>query len=267
MLRISWAAVATSSGFRYDPSMSITALATLPRERSEYPPIVLVHGAANSASVWVFWQRELAQRGWASYAVNLRGHGGDDDTDVSHATMDDYADDVGAFVGELSRPPVLLGWSMGGLVAMIGSTSGASRACIGLAPSVPADRVDASVELRRGVYTSEVYGITSSDPQHQPEMPDLDLEERTIALGSLCGESLLARDERQRGIVIRTLPCPLLIITGTEDRQAPRSRYSDMSLKSDQLSVERASHWGLVLSRRSVASAVPRVIDWIVLNS
>ena len=123
---------------------------------------------------------------------------------------------------------------------------------------------DPKVRQRRN---KSATAATLVDNGSQPEMPDLDLEERTIALGSLCGESLLARDERQRGIVIRTLPCPLLIITGTEDRQGPRSRYSDMSLKSDQLSVERASHWGLVLSRRSVASAVPQVIDWIVLNS
>jgi hypothetical protein len=28
------------------------------------PPVVLVHGAANSASVWTFWKRELSRQGW-----------------------------------------------------------------------------------------------------------------------------------------------------------------------------------------------------------
>jgi len=40
-------------------------------------------------------------------------------------------------------------------------------------------------------------------------MPDLDREERLVALSSLGPESLLARDDRQAGIMLGPLPCPL----------------------------------------------------------
>ena len=40
--------------------------AALPDRDSARPPIILVHGAANSASIWTFWQQELAAQGWAS---------------------------------------------------------------------------------------------------------------------------------------------------------------------------------------------------------
>ena len=177
--------------------------------------------------------------------------------------MDDYVGDVIALAGQLNDLPVLIGWSMGGLVAMMAAVEGKAAACITLAPSMPARRTDQSVELRYGEFTAEEYGITSRDPKEQPAMPDLDIEERAIALASLGRESRFARDQRKRGIIIESLPCPLLIVTGTLDTQWPGHRYDNLWLKADRLSVEGASHWGLVLNRRSLAKAVPDVLRWL----
>ncbi|MBI5287987.1 MAG: hypothetical protein HY873_03320 [Chloroflexi bacterium] len=58
----------------------------------------------------------------------------------------------------------------------------------------------------------------------------------------------------------------VLIVTGAEDRQWPRSKYDDLPdlpRTPEHLSVEGASHWGLVLSRRALAVLVPQVVDWI----
>ena len=86
---------------------------------------------------------------------------------------------------------------------------------------------------------------------------------RQVALASLGKESRYARDERQRGIVIESLPCPLLIVTGADDRQWPRERYRDLWLPADELTVDGASHWGLVLNRRALAALVPAVLAWL----
>ncbi len=156
---------------------------------------------------------------------------------------------------------------MGGLLAMMVASSGRCSACVALAPSTPARHIDPLVELHTGEFGAEEYGTTSRDPTEQPAMPDLDLEERKIALASLGGESLLARDERRRRIVIEALPCPLLIVTGAEDTQWPRERYDDLWLRADYLSVDGSSHWGLVLNRRALAQAIPAVLTWITGHS
>lgn len=241
----------------------ISVSTRLPLTTVDRPPIVLVHGAANSAPVWTFWQQMLASEGWASYAIDLRGHGGSDPLDLSGTSMHEYAADVRRLVDQLARPPILIGWSMGGLVAMMVAARGDVAACVGLAPSMPARTVDTSLPLRSGVFTAEEYGITSQNPDDQPAMPDLDREERQIALASLGTESRYARDERQRGIVIQSLPVPLLIVTGSEDQQWPRERYRDLWLSADHLIVEGASHWGLVLSRRALQHAIPSVLAWL----
>lgn len=235
----------------------------LPDTHASGAPFVLVHGAANSALVWTFWQRELAARGHVSHAIDLRGHGHSSACDLSRTSMQEYADDVCAFLETLAQPPVLVGWSMGGLVAMLAAQRAKARAIVGLAPSAPALVRDESVDLRAGEFDAAEYGVRLDDAGEQPAMFDLDAEERLIALASCGRESRYARDERAAGVVVASLPCPLLIVTSTADEQWTRSRYDGLHLPADHLSVDGASHWGLVLSRSVLASLVPDVLRWV----
>ena len=98
-------------------------------------PYVLVHGAANSSKVWTLWQQELAAVGSPSWAPDLRGHGDSPCSDLSEVSMADYEADVQSIIRQIGRPPVLVGWSMGGLVAMMVAASGVASACVTLAPS------------------------------------------------------------------------------------------------------------------------------------
>ena len=234
-----------------------------PDQATGYPPFVLIHGAANSAKVWTFWQRELAVNGYISHAIDLRGHGRNRPFDLSHTTMDDYATDVLEFAKQLSQPPIIMGWSMGGLVGMMVASQGPGVACVAIAPSLPAQQSDISVRLRTGEFGPEEYGIIDDDTADQPTMPDLDSEERALALASLSRESRLARDERRQGIVIESLPSPLLIVTGTADRAWPRERWDGHWLDAEFHEVKETSHWGLVLNRRALATAIPGVLDWL----
>jgi hypothetical protein len=97
-------------------------------------------------------------------------------------------------------------------------------------------------------------------------MPDLDREERAVALESLGAESRFARDERKAGIVIGDAACPVLIVTGTADKQWPRERYGDLPFPVELVDVRGASHWGLVLNRRLLSGIVSAVCGWLDKN-
>ncbi len=150
---------------------------------------------------------------------------------------------------------MLIGWSTGGLVAVARQVA----ACVVLAPNLPARAEHPAAPLREGEFGAEVYGILGRDSRQQPSMPDLELDERRLALASLGRESRLARDERARGVVVPFLGCPLLLVTGTADAQWPAPRYVDFPLPAQRLVAESASHWGLVLNRRKLDDLVPRV--------
>ncbi|MGH7326535.1 MAG: alpha/beta hydrolase, partial [Candidatus Rokuibacteriota bacterium] len=216
-----------------------------------------------SAAIWIFWPERLARLGWAWFALDLRGHGASAADDLAATTMADHADDVAALVRQLAPPPVLMGWSMGGLVALLAAARGSAEAWIGLAPSPPARTRGGALPLRGGTFGAEEDGIVSADPADQPTMPDLDLEERAVALGALAPESRLARDDRKAGIVITGLSCPALIVAGPGDVTFPPPTYADVPFAADRLEAAGASHWGLVLNRRVLATLVPAVCAWL----
>jgi len=227
----------------------LRALTLLAGDR-DGPPVILVHGAASSGRGWTFSQHELARRRWTSHAIDLRGHGASEVGDLGTTSMADYADDIVTLARTLRRPPILIGWSMGGLVAMMAAAMCDAQACVGLAPSTAARSRDRSIPLRAGVFGAEEHGIVDRDLDRQPSMADLDRDERVVALESLGLESRMARDERKAGIVIASLPWPVLIVTGSADTQWPRPRYADLPFAADHVEMSGASHWGLVLNRR-----------------
>ena len=88
--------------------------------KSETPrtPILFVHGAYVGAWCWeenfLDW---FAERGFPSYAVSLRGHGGSPGRgQLNDFGLADYAEDVARAAAQLPAPPVLIGHSMGALV-------------------------------------------------------------------------------------------------------------------------------------------------------
>lgn len=83
------------------------------------PELLFLHGL--SAGAWIWAERlmgGLAERGIASHAVSLRGHGASD----GHAARErfglkDYMADLNAAITALARPLALVGHSAGGMIA------------------------------------------------------------------------------------------------------------------------------------------------------
>lgn len=226
-------------------------------------PVLLVHGAVSSAPIWRRWVELLNAAGWATVALDLRGHGASDPVDLSDVGMDDYLDDVRRVARTLAAPPVVLGWSMGGLLALQFAAVEPSLGCIALAPSPPARERDHSIAIPRGVFDAAEYGITSLDPEHQRAMPDLDLDDRRLALRSLSLESWRARYERHAGVPVGDIPVPILLVIGEADRQFRPPTYDSFIFPADRLLVPGASHWGLVLGWQAIDYLREPVLDWL----
>lgn len=81
------------------------------------PPLLFVHGAFAGAWMWETFMPFLAEDGYRSYAVSLRGHGSSRGHDHIHwHSVADYVDDVGTVLRWLGEPAVLIGHSMGGFI-------------------------------------------------------------------------------------------------------------------------------------------------------
>ena len=85
------------------------------------PPLLLVPGASHGAWCWELWQEKLPELGWESHALSLRNHPDsypvEEETFRTKLKVTDYADDVAAVANQLPAPCVVVGHSMGGMVA------------------------------------------------------------------------------------------------------------------------------------------------------
>ncbi len=95
--------------------------ADTPTDGRERPPLLFVHGMGHGA--WCFaehWLPDAARRGFPAYAVSLRGHGGSGGhRRLGRTLLRDYVHDVLQTAVSLPRPPVLVGHSMGAVVAQL----------------------------------------------------------------------------------------------------------------------------------------------------
>src|SRR6202043_817899 len=81
---------------------------------------------------------------------------------VSGVSMTDYAADIARLCNELPEPPVLLGHSMGGLVAQLAARRADIQALVLLAPSPPWGVAGSSLEEAATAFGVQMLGPFSS---------------------------------------------------------------------------------------------------------
>jgi pimeloyl-ACP methyl ester carboxylesterase len=84
----------------------------------ENPLAILLHGGGQTRHSWGTTLNALAQRGWYTLAVDLRGHGDSEWAADGDYTLDAFAGDVLAISRGLDAPPALVGASLGGVASL-----------------------------------------------------------------------------------------------------------------------------------------------------
>ncbi|HEX4705688.1 MAG TPA: alpha/beta hydrolase [Pseudonocardiaceae bacterium] len=80
------------------------------------PPVVFLHGWAQSGRAWANQLTGPLSGEYRLVAADLRGHGDSSVPADGYDSADEWADDVRALLDYAGRPAVLVGWSYGGLV-------------------------------------------------------------------------------------------------------------------------------------------------------
>lgn len=196
------------------------------------PPLLLVPGLF--AGAWVFdrWQRLLADRGWTSYALDLRGHYGSRPVpDFGATPMADFVADAleaAAWLhGVHGEKPMIVGHSMGGLLAQKVAEAGAVQAAVFLCAAPP--RGISALTLRLlGKMVSRAGALAGGKPLMLTLEEDADLAlnkvppgERAAIHARMVPESGRAARDLALGAVqvdAQRVTCPVVCISSAEDR-------------------------------------------------
>jgi len=101
------------------------------------PPVVMIHGAFCGGWVFNDFAAPFTANGYDVRRPDLPGHGTDARTSVAGLSMSDYARHVASLAAALEAPPILIGHSLGGLVALLAAAQVRTAGLILLAPSSP----------------------------------------------------------------------------------------------------------------------------------
>lgn len=82
------------------------------------PGLVFAHGFGQTRRIWRPAMAELATAGWRCVSFDTRGHGDSDWSADGRYAANDFLNDLAAVVDAQPQPPVLVGASMGGLLAL-----------------------------------------------------------------------------------------------------------------------------------------------------
>ena len=202
---------------------------------SRNPPLLFVHGAAHGAWCWAeHFLGFFADRGFDAYALSLRGHGGSGGREwLRWTSVADYVDDVERVATGLPREPVVVGHSMGGMVAAQYLSRRRPPAAALLAPAPPggmprqwvrlsADNPWLTVEMLLTLEAGKMFSTPARARKFlfSPELGEDDLQRHAARLGR---ESIRALIELSwmRPDPARFRGTPLLVLGAARDYIIP----------------------------------------------
>ena len=234
-------------------------------------PIVLVHGSWGSSAMWMGYTQFLSQNGWDVYALDLRGHG-KSEGNIAGVTMEDYAQDVNQVITEHSiKNPVVVGHSMGGLVALMYATEHSAKAVVAI-DSSPTKEVQGEGEKKE--YPTEYSPMDAGMPADPMEimkaLPDIPQEKLMKMKGMLGMESGVARSDRKFGISIpkEKLPMPVLFVGGELGESVPfgigikTAEAMANYYGKDIVEIKGATHPGILIGEHAM-EAVEKIENWM----
>jgi pimeloyl-ACP methyl ester carboxylesterase len=206
---------------------------------SHKPPILFIHGAYHAAWCWEeHFLPHFAALGYEVAALSLRGHGdGVGRERIFQWRLADYLDDVLEAADQLSSPPVIVGHSLGGVLALMYLERRAAPAAVLLAPGAVGDmRRDALRWLVRHPWASIASFLTRDMrrllPTFRPHFfsPEAPRELAEGYMARMQEESyhVLTDQAKLKPPVLKEPRTPILIVRGEYD-SIPRRRHEAMA--------------------------------------
>ena len=246
--------------------------------------IVLIHGAFCGGWCFADVMTVFAERGWSCEAPDLPFHVSGPqrapDPRLAGLGIADYARDMAAVVGGLPEPPVIVGHSMGGLIAQQLAAAGLARAIVLLAPASPwgvLPSTEAEMNLAKGLMRAAPFwdkalnpslevakgdSLASLDPEGQRRVFEMFSPESGRALFELF--FWMFDNQRATTVAVTKVACPVLVISGSEDKViSPVTGRKIASLYANATFEEAAGRGHFLIMEEGAAGLAGRCADWL----
>ena len=247
--------------------------------------IVMIHGMWGGGWSWENYVKHFEKKGYHCITPALRFHDMDPNEtpnpQLGTTSLLDYAEDLEQEIHKLDVIPILMGHSMGGLLAQILGSRGLAKALVLLTPASPYGIMALKPSVIRSFWSvltkwgfwrkpmrqkfnEAVYSMLHLlTPEEQKETFDKFVYESGHA-GFEIGFWLF--DSRRAAKVDESkITCPVLVIAGAEDRITPASVVRQVANKYKAVSTykEFANHAHWVIAEPGWQEIAEYVSDWL----
>ncbi|MGO9137726.1 MAG: alpha/beta hydrolase [Syntrophales bacterium] len=250
--------------------------------------IMMIHGMWGNDWDWRHYKPFFESKGYRCVTLNLRYHDIDPKSDpprqLGTTSVLDYVDDVEKEIKQLDSLPILMGHSMGGLIAQILGSRGLAQSLVLLTPASPRG----VLALRFSVIKSFWSVLTKWGFWRNPMRQTFDeavysmlhllsKEEQRGEYGHFVYESGRAAAEigfwlfdlgKATYVDESKVACPVLVIAGSEDRITPSSVVKKTAKKYGAVSTFKEfpnhSHW--VIAEPGWEEIAQYIDDWLNLQ-
>jgi non-heme chloroperoxidase len=227
--------------------------------------LYMIHGMWGSGAYWSNYRSYFEAQGYRVLTPTLRHHGGRFEDPpppaLGNTSLLDYAADLEGEIRTLDRKPILMGHSMGGLLAQMLASRGLAKAVVLLTPASPRGINALRVSVVRSFLSAQMRWAYWRKPHRQTfgeaaysMLQLLSPEEQQRVYRTFCYESGRAAFEigmwlmdarRASEVDASRVTCPVLTIAGREDRITPASVVRHVARKygSEYLELAHHAHW------------------------
>lgn len=247
------------------------------------PPVVMIHGAFCGGWVFDGLRKSFEAKGYKVRTPTLRYHdcGRNPPALLGTTSVLDYAADLEKEISALKAVPILIGHSMGGLLAQMLAARMGVRALVLLAPSAPWGMLPSTMFE----YASAGAMFFAGDFWSKPIQPSYDIaasnaldllppSERSQIFARFVPESGLATFEimhwaldarRATAVDANKVTCPVLCLSGRHDKVNPPPTIRRIAQRyrghADYEELDGHSHW--MLGEPGWEKIAARALHWL----
>jgi pimeloyl-ACP methyl ester carboxylesterase len=232
------------------------------------PPLLFVHGAFTGSWMWSKYIPHFIGEGWTCYVMNLRSHYKSRLLDMTKITFEDYLEDIKKVIAECGASPILIGFSMGGILSQKLAET------VEIAGLVLIDSV-ISKEVHEVVPYKELDQLTPDIIMPAPAREelssidetadDIEFQRKYLTMESSKAFKAFVFSIESNGISIDcdSISCPCLVIKAVNcDDDDRRGRVTAEQLRAEYKGLWNTTHTGVLVGQRYMES-VDTIMDWL----
>jgi len=245
--------------------------------------VFMIHGMWGGGWQWENYRGVFEPEGYRCVAPTLPYHdvqpGSAPDPRLGTTSLLDYAGFLEAEIGKLDSPPILIGHSMGGLLAQMLSARGLARAAVLLTPASPRGIICIKPSVLRSFWSSltrwgfwnlptfptfgeAVYGMMHLMPVEDQRVFYERMVHESGRAAFEIGFWLLDRRAASR-VDSAAVTCPMLVVGAAQDRITPASVVRAVAKRYRATYKEFPDHAHMVICQPGWQNVAEFVADWL----